>query len=116
MADNSDYDKIRIKMHDLLPEVYQSETGKALFENLFNRFLTKNETERVAGYVGKGVSTAVVKRQIQEPTVHRQGFQLQPILTSKIGTIEHMASWQDLLNELERLGVDIERLPIWGSV
>lgn len=116
MTDNSDYDKDRIKLHEQLPDVYQSETSKVLFENLFNRFLTKNETKRVAGYIGKGVESAIVKRQIQEPTLHRQAFQLQPILTSKIGSVEHMASWQDLLNEIERLGIDVTRLPEWGKV
>lgn len=116
MVNNSDYNKPRTKLHELLPDVYQSDVTRSVFENLFNRFYSKNETTRVSGYIGKGNPDAVIKRQIREPTLHRQAFQVQPVLNAKIGTTEKMAAWYDLLNELERLGVDINRLPIWGSV
>ena len=116
MTDNSDYSRPRTKLNELLPGNLRSETTNVLFENLFNRFLTKNETSRVAGYIGDGNPEAIVQRQIHEPTVHRQAFQLQPVLNAKIGSVEHMASWQDLINELERLGVDVTRLPIWGKI
>jgi hypothetical protein len=105
-----------MKLDRLLPEVYQSQTNHSAFENLFNRFLTKNETKNVSGYIGRGNSQAIVSRQIREPTIDRQAFQLQPIINAKVGSVDHMASWKDILNELERLGVDIERLPVWGSV
>lgn len=113
---NSDYIKPRTRLDKLLPEVISSDTSRTVAENLFNRFLTKNETKRAAGYIGDGNPKAIVNRQIREPTVHRQAFQLQPVLNAKVGSIERMSSWKDILNELERLGVDIERLPIWGSI
>lgn len=113
MSNNSDYSKPRMDLFEKLPEVYQSDTVKALMGNLFNRFLTKSETEKVAGYIGQGNPNAIVKRQIQEPTVHRQGYQLQPILYNKIGSVEWMSSWYDLLNEIERLGIDVERMQEW---
>jgi hypothetical protein len=113
--DNSDYNLPRTKLHELLPEPYLSDVNRSVFENLFNRFLTKPETRKVAGYVGEGNPDAIVSRQIPEPTIHRQGWQLQPILYNKVGSVEHMASWQDIINELERLGVDVSRLPEWGE-
>lgn len=112
-SNNSDYNKPRQNLVNLLPEVYRSDTNRALFENLFNRFLTKQETTKVAGYIGDGNPNAIVKRQIKEPTVHRQGYQLQPILYDKIGSVEWMSSWHDLLNEAERLGIDPERMQEW---
>ena len=115
MGDNSDYDLPRTKMHELLPEPYDSEVNRAVFENLFNRFLTKTDTERVSGYIGQGNPDALISRQISEPTIARQANQLQPVLYNKIGSIDHITTWKDILNELERLGVDIEKLPEWGS-
>ncbi len=116
MADNSDYTKPYIKLFELLPEVYKSDTNKALFANLFGRYLTKQETERVAGYIGEGNPNAIVSRQIHEPTVHRQAYQLQPILYNKIGSVEWMASWKDILNEAERQGIDPELIQEWMSL
>lgn len=113
MSNNSDYNKPRIDLFSRIPEVHQSDTMKSLMDNLFNRFLTKQETERVAGYVGDGNPNAIVKRQIHENTVHRQGYQLQPILFNKIGSVEWMSSWYDILNEAERLGIERERMQSW---
>lgn len=113
MTDNSDYTKPRTNLFDLLPEVYKSDTNRTVFENLFNRFLTKQETEKVSGYIGEGNPSAIVKRQIQEFDVHRQAYQLQPILHNKIGSVEWMSSWKDLLNEAERLGIDPEAVQDW---
>lgn len=116
MSDNSDYTKPRTNLFDLLPEVYQSDTNRSVFENLFNRFLTKQETKRVSGYIGDGNPNAVVKRQIQEFNVHRQAYQLQPILYRKIGSVEWMSSWKDILNEIERQGIDPELIQEWMSL
>ena len=115
MSDNSDYKKPHVKLFDLLPEVNQSATSKSILENVFDRFLTKPEFKYVDGYVGQGNSNALLQRQIQEPSPSRQAYQLQPLLRAAIGTVEHLASYKDILNELERYGIDIDRLPVWGN-
>lgn len=115
MADNSDYKKPRTNLVDLLPEVLRSGTNKAVFENIFNRFLTKPELQTVSGTVGKKNLAAKTSNQLREPTIHRQGFQLQPVMYEKIATIEHIAAYYDLLLDLQRQGVDLERLPEWGN-
>jgi len=115
MTDHSDYSKPRTDLLKLLPEVYQSGVNESLLETTLNRFLTKSELRRVIGFIGQGNPNVLVNRQIQEPTPHRQAYQLQPILYNKIGTIEHMSSWQDIQAELERLGVDLSRMKEWGK-
>ena len=115
MTDFSDYNLPRTKLHELLPNALDSNANTAMFENLFNRFLTKEETRRVAGYIGEGNPNALISRQIAEPTIARQANQLQPILYNRVGSIDHMASWADVLNELERSGIDISQLPQWGQ-
>jgi len=114
--DKSDYNKVFMDLVKHLPETYLSDVNISLLDNLFNRFLTKQEIEKISGYIGRGNEGAITSRQIKEADVHRQAFQLQPILYDKIGTIEHMASWEDIQNELVRLGVDMSSFADWGSV
>ena len=111
----TDYNLPRTNVFELLPEVNKSETNESVLENSINRFLTKSELEKVAGFIGEGNPKAVRSRQIPEPTPHRQAFQLQPLMYDKIGTVEHISSWVDIQNELERLGVDIDLWPEWGN-
>lgn len=111
---NSDYNTASTDLFQQLPEPLQSDTNRAVMSNLFNRFLSKTETEHVVGYIGRGNPAAIVSRQIKEPTVHRQAFQLQPMLYEKIGSVEHINSWYDILNGLSQQGIDVSRLAEWG--
>lgn len=106
---NSDYDTPSTDLFQLLPEPYQSDTNRSIMSNLYNRFLSKNKTIHSVGYIGQGNPSAIVNRQIKEPTVHRQAYQLQPTLYDKIGSVEHISSWYDILNGLTAQGVDINR-------
>jgi hypothetical protein len=106
---NSDYNTPSTDLFQLLPDPYQSDTNRSVMSNLFNRFLSKNETTHAVGYIGQGNPAAIVSRQLKEPTVHRQAYQLQPILYDKIGSVEHISSWYDILNGLTAQGVDIGR-------
>ncbi len=116
MADNkTDYTKPRTDLLKLLPEPLQSDVNLSLFDNIFNRYLTKQEIEKVAGYIGRGNPNALRSRQIHEQDVHRQAYQLQPIPYNKIGSVEHMTSWKDMQNELGRLGVDMSKFSEWGA-
>ena len=116
MANNkTDYTKPHTDLVKLLPEPMRSDVNLSLFNNVFNRYLTKQEIEKVAGYIGRGNTAAIRPRQIHEQDVHRQAYQLQPIPYNKIGTIEHMTSWKDMQNELERLGVDMDAFSEWGT-
>ena len=112
----SDYKKNFLDLKQYLAEVYSSELNQSIIDNLYNRFLSKEENVIKAGYVGLGNKYAVTKRQIEEDDVHRQAFQLQPIVTKKIGSIEHMYSWKDFESELKRLNVDINKIQDWGSL
>ena len=113
--DNSDYNKPFTDLFELLPEVYRSDANRALFKNVFNRYLTKPELTRIQGYLGQGNVDAITRRQIPEDDPHRQAYQLQPVLFEKVGSVEHLASWKDILTEVTRLGVDEDRYDEWGA-
>jgi len=67
VADNkTDYTKARMDLLKLLPEPMQSDVNLSLFDNIFNRYLTKQEVEKVAGYIGRGNPFALRSRQIHE--------------------------------------------------
>ena len=115
MAKKSDYLDPRTNLFELLPEVFQSQTNEAVFEDVFNRYLSKPQIELVDGFAGAPLNNATLERQITEPTPHRQLFQLQPLLYGQVGNVDHLASYVDILNEVERYGVDSCRLPLWGN-
>ena len=115
MAKKSDYNDPRTNLFERLPEVFRSQTNEAVFENVFNRFLSKPQIELVDGFAGEGFNNANQDRQIVEPTPHRQAFQLQPLMYAKVGSTNHMASYVDVLNEISRYGIDDCRLPLWGN-
>lgn len=111
----SDYNTPSTDLFNLLPTPYRSDTNRAVMSNLFNRYLSKDETVQIIGYVGDGNPNAVFIRKIVEPTVHRAGWQLQPLLYTKIGSIEFITSWYDILDELTAQGINIDNLPYWGN-
>jgi len=115
MSNNSDYDLPRLNLFDLLPSVYQSNVNRSLLENLQNRFLTKKELVKVVGMIGRKLPSDVDINIIPESTDHRQAWQLQPAIYQKIATVNHIASYYDILQQAGRLGVDRERLPEWGN-
>jgi len=114
-VNNSDYNKTRTNLLDVTNESFKSETNVSLIENTFNRMLTKDETVEISGVIGDADPAARVDRRIIEADVHRQGYQLQPLMHSKVATVDHAKSSKDLYNQLIRLGVDVDRLPSWGD-
>lgn len=116
MADNSDYSKPRLNLIKFLEgTTFDTPVNRSLIENTYNRFLTKDETVESIGTVGIPDTAAAVDRQLKEDTVHRQTYQLQPMIHKKVATIDYTMSFKDVLSELERLGVDISRLDKWAD-
>ena len=116
MADNSDYTKNRINVLDYLEgTTFDTPVNQSLVENTFNRFLTKDETVESIGTIGQPDAALALNRQLKEDTIHRQTYQLQPLVHKKVATVDYTMSFKDMLSELERLGVDVNRLPSWGD-
>lgn len=116
MAKNkSDYKKPRINLNDYLPAYLQTETNLSLNETLFNRFLTKNEFDKIVGLIGIPDPNDKVIKNITETDEYNQKNQLQPVAHAKIGTEDYFLSFKDFLTRLQTLGVDIERFNEWGN-
>lgn len=116
MADHSDYSKNRINVLKFLEgTTFDTDVNRSLIENTFNRFLTKDETVEAIGTVGAVDRTVILNRQLKEDTVHRQTYQLQPVVHKKVATVDYTMSFKDILAELERLGVDLTRMKEWAD-
>lgn len=116
MADNSDYSKPRLNLIKFLEgTTFDTPVNRSLIENTYNRFLTKDETVESIGTIGIPDTGLALDPQLKEDTVHRQTYQLQPLIHHKVATIDYTMSFKDMLAELERLGVDINRMDQWGD-
>jgi len=116
VAGSSDFEKPFFNLISRLSDVYHSKTNISLFNNTFHRFLSKTELESIIGVIGEKNQNAITDRQLPELTPHRQAFQLQPLLYKKIATVDHVASHNDLLLAVDRLGIDVSKFNEWGKV
>lgn len=115
MSHSDNDDKPRTDIISYLPEVYRSEINQSIFETSFNRFLTKDDTTHVAGFVGQGNPNALIKRRIPEQTPQRQAFQLQPTMYTQVGNVQYVVSFKNFQKQLELMGVDFTRMQQWGN-
>lgn len=115
MASYSDHSKQSHNVNDLLPEVFRSDVNRSIYDMAFNRHLTKDDTQRVAGFIGESNAQAIVDRQVKEATPHRQAYQLAPTMCSTVGTVDTALSYKAFLAQLSMMGVDVGQLNDWAS-
>lgn len=119
MSNTSDYKLDYLKIDELLPPNLQTDVNISVFNNSFNRFLTKDDNVRVTGTLGNQLTTKI----IPEDTIHRQANQLQPLVFSPAANAHEIKnvidininSFVDLLNKCKQMGIDPERFDKWGD-
>lgn len=116
MADNnSDYKKTNFNLNNFLPETNKGEFLDSLNKNLFNRYLTKDEFDHIVGIIGDADPNDSVTKQIKERSTFRQDNQLQPVVSQKIGSVNHFMGFEDFMTRIGRTGVDTEKFDQWGN-
>jgi hypothetical protein len=116
MANNSDYSKKRTNLNNLIPNVNKSKILESINENLFNRYLSKSELTRYIGNIGDEDTTSVASYKINEPTEYRSVNQLQPVAHLKTGSIDSYMTFEQFVDKLNSIGVDIPSLDRWGAL
>lgn len=111
----SDYKQKNFNLNEFLPAQNKGEFLESLNTNLFNRFLTKDEFDRIVGLIGDPDPNEAVSTQIKEPTPFRQANQLQPVVSQKIGTENHFMAFEDFMTRIGRTGVNTEKFDQWGE-
>jgi hypothetical protein len=113
---NSDYKNKRLNINNMLPSfMSRLEIVESIQENLFNRYLTKDEFTRINGVIGDRDPVADRDTRIRETDAYRQEHQLQPVAHSRVGSVDYYMSFPDMLRRLEYLGVNTERFNEWGK-
>jgi len=103
MAQNIDFNK-------LVPGTLKNEMLDSLVKNLFNRFVSQEDSVLVSGRIGTPVEG---DSDIKQPNLERQENELVPGLTFSAGKERFVFTFDDLVNKMEVLGIDVASLRGW---
>lgn len=109
----SDYKNNRVETINYIPETIHSPVNRVLFKEIFDKFFTKREFKKISGHIGNKQSLIPT---IDESTIHRQAYQLQPHVTYTNDQTFTDYSFEDLMKLAERYGIDTSRFDEWGQV
>lgn len=102
----NDYNLPHQDLTDLVPQNMRNPMLTSLIDNLFNRFLTKDEAIPLYGYVGrKPASVDDHTPRVPQPSIERDINALIPVLSFKTGAETHSFTIQDIIRKAEVLGV-----------
>ena len=99
-----------LDLNSLLPAALKNETLTSLVSNLFNRFLSQENSVFVNGRIGKQVAGDPV---IQPANLDRELNALIPALYFKTGTEESIFTFEDFINRLNVLDVNVDNMREW---
>lgn len=89
-----------------VPQNLRNPVIKGLIDNLFNRFMTHDESVPLYGYVGRKPSSVDDRTPlIPESTVERDINSIIPVLNFKLGTQTYAFTVQDLINKARAIGI-----------
>jgi hypothetical protein len=116
MSRNNDYKKNKVvDATRLLPHYIKTDILEGISDNIFNRFLTKKDFEKVNGYVGKETDRSILNKIPEEREFLDQN-QLQPVIENNVGTEKDFLTFEQFLRLLEESGVDLENFDKWGEL
>ena len=95
---------------NLVPKNLRNPMITSLIDNLFNRFLTADESIPLYGYIGrKPASVDDHTPKVPQPTVERDVNALVPVYSFKVGQETYSFTPQDLIRKAEVLGVSTDQ-------
>jgi hypothetical protein len=111
-----DYVKKYLDLSTLIPERLKNKTNTSIMRNLFNRFLTKEETLPLFGFSGKKiVNPDDIRPYIVYSSVDKKINSLIPTIYAKVGAEEFAFTFRDILNKAKILGINTDKFDRWGS-
>ncbi len=105
MAQNLDF-------KTLVPNYLRNEVLNSLNDNLFNRFVSSEESLLVSGNVGL---TQIGDSEIAQSSLERRENALTPGLYFSSGTEQHLFTFADMVNKMESIGVDVANMRSWAA-
>lgn len=111
MAQKPDYFQRFNDLIQYVPQNLRNPAVKGLIDNLFNRFLTKDESIPLYGYIGDRPSNLDdTTPRVPELSTERDLNALIPVLNFDLGTTRYAFTAQDLLQKAKVLGISSETL------
>lgn len=104
--------KKTLELSKLIPDRLKNPTSVSVINNLFDRFLTKDTSSSILGWVGDNLPNSLF---IKQPIFERRINSLEPVLYTQHGTQEFATSFKDILDKLKLLGVNTDDLNQWGK-
>ena len=108
----SDYNNSFLDLSEKLPERFRTKTMTSLMNNLFNRFLTKDESSHVIGWVGDRIGSSYY---IDHADNDRSLNALQPVFYLEYGNTQVVTTFAEILRKLQMIGVNIYDYARWGK-
>lgn len=103
MAQNLDFKK-------LVPNYLRNEVLNSLNDNLFNRFVSSEESVFVSGNVGQVPSG---ESEIAQSSLERRENALTPGLYFASGKDQYLFTFADMINKMDSIGVDVSNMRSW---
>lgn len=104
--------KKNIALENKLPARLKNPTSVSLLRNLFDRFLSKDDSTPVQGWVGTNLQNSLY---IKDPVLERRVNSLEPVLYAKQGTEEYVSTFSDIMSKLALMGVNLDDFAQWGQ-
>lgn len=112
---SKDYVKKHLDLSTLIPERLKNKTNVSMMRNLFNRFLTKEETLPLFGFSGKKIiNPEDLRPYIEYSNIEKKINSLIPSIYAKIGSEEFAFTFIDILNKAKALGINTDEYDVWG--
>lgn len=107
MAQPIDYTLPFNSLTKYVPKNLQNPVNLGLLSNLFDRFMTRDESVPMYGYIGRKPSTVGdTTPLLPQPDVERDLNAVIPVLNFKVGTETVAFTTEDILNKANVLGLD----------
>ena len=110
----SDYNKPFVDLSGLLPQVLRNRTNESLLKNIFNKQLTKEESLPLLGFIGDKLISDN-RPALPQPNLERELNTLQPMVYAKVGSEEYVFTFNDVIQKLKLLGVDVDEMDSWAK-
>lgn len=101
-----------LNLYKLLAPRFKNPTNEALFKNLFDRFTSGQNSERLLGWVGQNIDGDLY---VPQSNFERELNALSPVLVNKLGSETNIVTFNDIINKLNRMGVNTDNLGDWGA-
>ncbi len=97
-----------IKSIDFLPSIFRSTANKKFLNATLDQLIQEPEFKKINGYIGRSFAPTAkaTDTYIQEPSLDRQNYQLEPglVIKNQSNEIEFFSSYLDVLNKISHHG------------